>query len=102
METALRYGINTVTVVNNNRALNQEKRGTERAYAGQEGNSDEVWQFLDVDFARMAQDIGCFGVRVERPGDLGAALQSAFAAGRPAVIDVVSDVEGIADPPWGG
>ena len=57
---------------------------------------------MDVDFARIAQDIGCFGVRVERPGDLGAALQSAFAAGRPAVIDVASDIEGIADAPWGG
>ena len=39
LETAVRYGINTVTVVNNNRALNQEKRGTERAYAGQEWTS---------------------------------------------------------------
>ena len=35
LETALRYGINTVTVVNNNHSLNQEKRGMERAYAGQ-------------------------------------------------------------------
>jgi acetolactate synthase-1/2/3 large subunit len=102
LETALRYGINTVTVVNNNRSLNQEKRGTERAYAGYSGNSDEVWHFLDVDLAKVAQSIGCFGIRVERPGQLQSALEQAFAAGKPAVVDVVADVEGIAPPPWGG
>jgi acetolactate synthase-1/2/3 large subunit len=102
LETALRYGINTVTVVNNNRSLNQEKRGTERAYAGYSGNSDEVWHFLDVDLAKVAQSIGCFGIRVERPSQLQSALEQAFAAGKPAVVDVVADIEGIAPPPWGG
>ena len=99
LETALRYGINTVTVVNNNHSLNQEKRGTERIYAGQPGNSDEVWRFLDVDFAKLAQAIGCFGVRVETPDELGPALERAFASGLPAVIDVASDIEGIATRP---
>ena len=32
LETAARYGINTLTVVNNNHSLNQEKRGNERYY----------------------------------------------------------------------
>jgi len=102
LETALRYGINTVTVVNNNHSLNQEKRGTERAYAGYSGNSDEVWHFLDIDFARVAQSIGCFGVRVENPSQLRPALEAAFASGRPAVVDVASDIEGIAAPAWSG
>ncbi len=102
LETAARYGINTVTVVNNNHSLNQEKRGTERAYAGEPGNSDEVWQFQDIDFARVAEAMGCFGVRVERPAELGPALEKAFASGRPAVVDVVSDIEGIAASPWEG
>ena len=102
LETALRYGINTVTVVNNNHSLNQEKTGTERAYSGQPGNSDEIWHFLDVDFARMAQAIGCFGVRVERASELRPALEHAFSCGKPAVVDVASDIEGIADPAWGG
>ena len=102
LETAARYGINTITVVNNNHSLNQEKRATERAYAGQPGNSDEVWQFQDVDFARVAETMGCFGVRVERPAELRPALERAFASGRPAVVDVASDIEGIAAPPWEG
>lgn len=101
LETALRYGINTVTVVNNNRSLNQEKRGTERTYAGYSGNSDEIWHFLDIDFARVAQAIGCFGIRVERPSQLQSALEQAFASGKPAVVDVVADIEGIAPTAWG-
>ena len=102
LETAVRYGINTVTVVNNNHSLNQEKRGDEAAYAGQPGNSDELWHFTDVDFARVAQAIGCFGIRVERPEDLRPALEQAFASGRPAVVDVVSNIDGIAPPAWSG
>ena len=102
LETALRYGINTVTVVNNNHSLNQEKRGTERAYAGQPGNSDEVWHFLDVDLAQLARSIACFGVRVEKPRDIRSALEQAFASGKPAVVDIASDIEGITAAPWSG
>ena len=101
LETALRYGINTVTVVNNNHSLNQEKRGTERTYAAYSGNSDEIWHFLDTDLAKVAQAIGCFGIRVERPSQLPSALEQAFASGKPAVVDVVADIEGIAPPAWG-
>ena len=102
LETAARYGINAVIVVNNNRALTQEKRGTERAYAGQPGNSDELWHFLDTDFAQVARSMGCFGVRVEKPGDIQSAVEAALASGKPAVVDVVSDIEGIAAPAWSG
>ena len=102
LETAVRYGINVVVVVNNNRSLNQEKRGTEGTYAGEPGDSDAIWHFTDVNFARVAQDIGCFGIRVEKPGELGSALEQALASGKPAVVDVVGDMEGIAAPPWSG
>ena len=101
LETAARYGINTVTVVNNNHSLNQEKRGTELAYGGRTSASDEVWHFTDVDFATVAQSMGCFGIRVEKPGELRPALERALASERPVVVDVVSDIEGIAAPAWG-
>ena len=38
LETAVRYGINTVTIINNNHSLNQEKHGNERYYGGEPGN----------------------------------------------------------------
>lgn len=100
LETAARYGIQTVTVVNNNRSLNQEKRGNERIYGGQTPGSDELWVLSDVDFARVAETMGCFGVTVRQPGELGGALERALASGKPAVVDVKTDIEGIAPPPW--
>ena len=102
METALRYGINAIIVVNDNQSLNQEKRSNERLYAGQPGNSDELWYFRDVDLAKVAEAMGCFAIRVEQPSQIQSALEQAIASGRPAVLDVVTDVDGIAPPAWSG
>ena len=102
METAVRYGINTVTIINNNHSLNQEKRGNERAYdsVGVTGNVDELWVFPDTNFAKLAEDMGGFGIRVERPEDLPGAMAEAAASGKPSVVDVVTDIEGIAPRAW--
>ncbi|HLI15833.1 MAG TPA: thiamine pyrophosphate-binding protein [Acidimicrobiales bacterium] len=101
LETAVRWGIDTVTVVNNNSAGNQSKRGFERAYDGQPTErSRELWTFTDVDFARLAEDVGAFGVRVDKPGDLAGAIARARASGRPAVVDVRTDCEILAPTPW--
>ena len=102
LETAVRNNINLVTVINNNSALSQDQRGDERAYAGMEGgHPEDLWQFTDTNFARLAESIGCFGIRVERPGDIQSALEQAFASGRPAVVDVVTDpLDSLAPVPW--
>ena len=100
LETAVRCGINTVTVINNNRSLNQEKRGNERYYQGESGNSDELWVFPDTNFAKVAQDMGCFGIRVDQATQIQPAIEEAIASGKPAVIDVVSDIESIAERAW--
>jgi acetolactate synthase-1/2/3 large subunit len=100
LETAVRYGINTVTIVNNNHSLNQEKRGNERYYGGEPGNVEELWVFPDTDFAKLAEDMGGFGIRVQHPGEIQGALDKAVASGKPAVVDVVSDINGIAPRAW--
>ena len=102
METAVRNNIPVVTVINNNRALSQDRRGDERAYQGIEGGSPEdLWQFTDVDLSKVAESMGCFGIRVEKPGDIQSALDQAFASGRPAVVDVVTDqYDSEAPVPW--
>jgi acetolactate synthase-1/2/3 large subunit len=100
LETALRCGINTVTVINNNHSLNQDKPGVDRAYGGvTAGNREEIWVFQDVDFSQIAQSMGCFGVRVERPGDIQNALEQALASGKPAVVDIASDINAFAPLP---
>jgi acetolactate synthase I/II/III large subunit len=97
IETAARWGINAVTVVNNNASGNQSKRGFDRVYGGtQTEQARELWTFSRVDFARIAQDMGALGMRVEKPGDIGPALAQALKANRPVVIDVVTDIDALA------
>ena len=99
LETAVRYGIDTVTVVNNNSSMNQETKGIEMAYDG-DPPGYELMTFNDVDFARLAEDLGCFGARVEEPGQIRPALEAALACGRPAVVDVVTDRTVLPPPPY--
>jgi len=102
LETAVRYNIPVITVVNNNRGLMQNKRGDDRGYANVDGaDSSELWQFNDVDLAKVAESMGALGIRVDRPGDIQSALEQALASGRPAVIDVVTDPHDSESPvPW--
>lgn len=97
LETAVRWGINAVTIVNNNSGGNQSKRGFDRAYGGtQTDGGRSLWTFTPTNFARIAQDMGALGIRVEHAGAFASALAHAMAAGRPAVIDVVTDIDALA------
>jgi acetolactate synthase-1/2/3 large subunit len=101
LETAVRFGINAVIVVNDNHSLNQETRLFDSAYGGQQrGRAGEMWIFEDIDLAKVAEAMGCFSLRVERPSDIKGALERAFAANKPAVIDVVSDIKALAARGW--
>jgi len=97
LETAVRWNINAVTVVNNNGGGNQSKRGFDRAYGGEQTpQARELWTFNQVDFARIAEDMGAIGIRVEKPGEIAGALERALKAKRPVVIDVVTDIDALA------
>ncbi|HEY4982238.1 MAG TPA: thiamine pyrophosphate-binding protein [Pseudolabrys sp.] len=97
IETAVRWNINSVTIVNNNGGGNQSKRGFDRAYGGEPTDrSRELWTYKPMNFARLAEDMGALGIRVERASDIAPALQRALAANRPAVIDVATDIEALA------
>lgn len=101
LETATRFGINTVVLVNNNHSLGQEQRLFNAAYGGtQRGKAQEMWMFKETNFAKVAEGMGCLGIRVEKPGDLRGALEHAFSCGRPAVIDVVSDYKVLHPRAW--
>ena len=101
LETAVRFGINAVIVVNDNHSLNQETRLFDSAYGGQQrGRAGEMWIFEDINLAKVAEAMGCFSLRVERPGEIQGALERAFAANKPAVIDVVSDIKALAARGW--
>lgn len=97
IETAVRWNINTVILVNNNSSGNQSKRGFDRVYGGQQTEqAKELWTFTKVNFAKIAEDMGAVGIRVERAEDFSGALTRAIELNRPVVLDVVTDIDALA------
>ena len=85
LETAARVGANVVVVVSNDAAWSMIQ-SQQRATLGPDGAP--FTELAPVDHAMLAKALGCYGERVERPEEVGPALQRALAAGRPAVLDV--------------
>lgn len=101
LETAVRYGINVVVVVNNNSALNQEIPLYDAAYGGtQRGRASEMWKFTDRNFAAIAESFGCAGLRAETPAEFKDAFAAALTMKRPVVIDAVTDMRAFAPRAW--
>jgi pyruvate dehydrogenase (quinone) len=80
-----------VVVVLNNGDLNQVT-WEQRVMAG-DAKMEATQDLPPFDFAAYANLIGLEGIRVEQPEDVAPALDRALAAGRPAVVDVVTDPE---------
>jgi acetolactate synthase-1/2/3 large subunit len=97
LETAVRVGANIIVVINNNNCLNQEYEVYKEAYGGAlRGNHHELWHFRHVNFSQIAESMGAFGVRVEKPSQIGAALKAAFSQNRPSVVEIMSDPDAMA------
>ena len=80
--TAFEENIPITIVVFNNSALGWVRHG--------QGERPIASEFASYDLAAIARAIGCEGIRVERPNDLPEAIGHALAAGRPALVDVVT------------
>lgn len=100
METARRFNINTVTIVNNNNGLAQGIPDIEKIYSGRTGSPEELYRFESVNFARIAQEMGCLGMRVEHPGEIGEAIRQGLRANRPTLIEVLTGINYHAPNPW--
>jgi acetolactate synthase-1/2/3 large subunit len=101
LETAVRWGINAVIVVNNNSFLNQGNALYADLYGisidelvarrNERGGVSDLIAFTEVDFARIAEHMGATGIRVENARDIEGALARALESDGPVVIDVVTD-----------
>jgi acetolactate synthase I/II/III large subunit len=96
LETARRYNIKTVTVVNNNSGFGQ----CLDQFGAQPGSNGDMFKFSHLNFAKIAQDMGCLGIRVEAPEELYGALCKALGSDLPVVVDVVTDILAAPTPPW--
>ncbi len=87
LETAVRHGINAVTLVMNNNAW-----GSEKAYQKHFYNERYVGADLgNPRFDRLAELFGARGYYVEHADQVGDVVRAALACGRPAVIEIPID-----------
>jgi acetolactate synthase-1/2/3 large subunit len=100
LETARRHNICTVTIINNNSGLAQGISDIHSMYGDRPGNPEELYRFEPVNFARIAQEMGCVGIRVEQPDQIADALRQALATERPTVVEVLTGLHYQAPEPW--
>ncbi len=103
LETAARFNINLVMIVNNNSSLNQEIPLWDNVFADKNSEAhkaEDLWKFKQLNFAQIAESFGCVGIRVEHPDEIAPALKKAIGLNKPVVIDIVSDVNAFAVKAW--
>jgi acetolactate synthase-1/2/3 large subunit len=86
-ETLARHGVNVIGIVGNNGMLALEHHPMNLLY----GYSVAAELRHGTRYDQVAEALGCHGELVERPGELRPALERAFAAGRPALLNVLTD-----------
>ena len=86
-DTLARHGVNVVGVMGNNGIWALEKHPMEFLY----GYSVAADLRPGTRYDRMVEALGGHGELVERPAELRPALERAFAAGRPALVNVLTD-----------
>src|SRR6266571_4913490 len=89
MATAAQYGINIITVVYNNSALATIRMHQEAQYPNRPSGTD----FVNPDFAALGTAYRALGIRVTRDNEFLPALQEALKANRPALIEVMTELE---------
>lgn len=86
IETARRMELDFTVIVVNNAASGYVKALQHLVYGPGAYHASDL---AETDYAQAAAALGCHGIRVERPGELGGALQAAMAHRGPSVVDVV-------------
>jgi acetolactate synthase-1/2/3 large subunit len=86
-DTLSRHGVNVVGVVGNNGIWGLEKHPMEFIY----GYSVAADLRPETRYDQVVEALGCHGELVRTPAELGPALWRAFEAGRPALVNVLTD-----------
>lgn len=87
VETYVRFNLPIVSIVGNNGAWNQTTQGVVRR--GMRGIGTYLSQ--ETNYAQIMEGMGGYGERVTDPEQIRPALERAFASGKPALLDVVTD-----------
>jgi acetolactate synthase-1/2/3 large subunit len=91
LATHAQQGLRTVNVVLNNGTLAWLAIWQRLFFDGLRESVDLESEALTANFAEVAGGLGCVGIHVEQPHELSGALDAAFAATKPVVVDVRTD-----------
>jgi acetolactate synthase-1/2/3 large subunit/sulfoacetaldehyde acetyltransferase len=94
LETAVRHGINVVTIVMNNNCWGSEKAYQRAFYGGRYIGCDIGNPRYDA-FARL---FGAEGYYAETPAQVGDAVKAALGCGKPAVVEIPIDPDELPTP----
>jgi acetolactate synthase-1/2/3 large subunit len=86
LETARRLAIDLTVIVVNNAASGYVKALQHALYGAGAYHASDL---AETNYAKVADALGCHGVRVENPAELASALRTALATAGPSVVDVV-------------
>lgn len=89
MDTAIRHKLNIVVVVSNNAGFTSRQTG--RMSAGNIGPVNIGRELGYQRYDKMVEALGGYGEFVEKPDDIKAAIERAFASGKPALVNVCTD-----------
>jgi acetolactate synthase-1/2/3 large subunit len=89
--TAVQFGANVVTVIVDNGIYGTIRMHQEREYPGRVSGST----LQNPDFAALARSYGAFGATVRETPEFAPAFAEAMAAGRPAVLHLLTDPDAI-------
>ena len=83
LDTAVRHGINVVSIMGNDAAWGIDRQIQLEVYG-----KPVATDLLPTRYDKVAEALGCYGEHVTDPDELPAAIDRAFAANRPALLNV--------------
>ncbi|HEX7037765.1 MAG TPA: thiamine pyrophosphate-binding protein [Pseudomonadales bacterium] len=90
LDTMVRHRLPIVTVVLNNACWGMSQHGQDLVYGR---NRRSIVGLADTQYEQVAAGFGCHGERVDRYDDIAPAIRRAFAAGRPACVNLIIDAD---------
>lgn len=91
-DTMVRHNLPIVTIVLNNKAWGMCVHGQQAMFGN---NRLVVTTLADARYDQVAEGFGCYGEYVESAQDIVSAVRKAFASGRPACINIITDLDAV-------
>ena len=87
LATAVKYGINVVTVVFNDNAYGNVLRDRQTRFEGRTLGAE----LHNPDFVKLAEAYGCVGIRANKPDELDEKIAQMLSVNKPVIFDCVVD-----------